>query len=268
MKSFRVAPVMLMLAMPLAADAQQKSTTPMGAKSKPAAPAATAVALPSGREIADRYVTAIGGREQFVRHSAMHVTGTFDMPAAGITAPLEIYSAKPNKTVVKITIPGMGEMLQGVDGAVAWDLNATSGPRLLAGKELQQRLQGADFDAALHNASNFSSLETVGLTDIEGTPAYKVRLVRISGDTSYEYFDPTTNLQRGAESTAETPMGKITVVAVMSDYKSFDGMLMPTTITQKMSTAQVTMKLASVEFDKVDPSIFNMPAPIKTLIGK
>lgn len=265
MKSLRFAPLVLALAAPLTLTAQQKSTAPASTTPKAMA---TATKLPTGREVADRYVKAIGGREQFMKHSSMHFAGSFDLPAAGITAPLDVYSAKPNRTVVKITIPGMGEMLQGVDGSVAWDLNPASGPRVLAGKELQQRLDNSQFDAVLHDASRYSSIETVGLVDFEGSPAYKVRLVRVSGDSSYEYFDPTTNLQRGAETTAETAMGKITVVTVMSDYKSFDGLMMATTVMQKMPTAQVTMKFTNVEFDKVDPSMFDLPAPIKTLVGK
>src|SRR6266542_6775755 len=83
------------------------------APSAPQAPAATrpdrdtpaqSQPLPSARSIIDKYVQAIGGRRAILAHSSSHATGTLNVPSQGITGNIEIYSAKPNKSLVKTTI--------------------------------------------------------------------------------------------------------------------------------------------------------------------
>ena len=39
--------------------------------------------LPDAREIIDRHIKAIGGREAILAHKSMHATGTLSVPGAG-----------------------------------------------------------------------------------------------------------------------------------------------------------------------------------------
>src|SRR4029453_5279856 len=59
--------------------------------------------LPSPRSIIDRHVKAMGGRAAILAHKSTHAVGTISMPATGITGPIDVYAAAPDKSFVKIS---------------------------------------------------------------------------------------------------------------------------------------------------------------------
>ena len=268
----------LALVLPAVAFAQAKpatkpATKPAATPAAPAAGAATAAtstaALPSGREVIDRYIKAIGGREVLAKHNSIHQVATLNVPAAGMTAKVETFSARPNKAFERTTIPGMGEALEGFDGTTAWSISPWQGPRLISGKQLEQRQYRSAYDAVLHEGDSYKSIENTGVVDFEGTKAYKVKVVRANGDESFEYYDVNTNLLVGGEMTNESEMGQMTMTMVMSDYKEFDGVKMPTKVTVRSANGQSAMvTVESVQHNTVDPSVFELPAQIKALTGK
>lgn len=250
----------------LHAQATTKATPAKPAAAGTAATAAKPASLPSAHQIVDRYVKAIGGREAILKHSSMKSTGTFEIPAAGLKADVESYAMKPNLIYVKITLPGMGEIVQGFDGTTAWEMNPNTGPRVLAGKELTQMQQRADFTGELHDSANYSVMETVEQTTFEGRPAYKVRLVRKGGDETFEYFDTETALMLGSTSTVETQMGQIAVTNLRQDYKDQGGVLSPTTMVQRAGGQEFIIRSTSVEWDTVKAEAFALPPQIKALV--
>ena len=234
-----------------------------------AAPAATkAASLPTPRQIVDKYVAAIGGREALLKRSSSTMRGTFEMPAAGLRGEVVGHTAKPNKMVMSISFPGIGEMRSGFDGTTGWSIEPTSGPRVLEGPELAQTQMQADFLAALHDEKNYSSMETVELADFEGKKAYTLRLVRAGIDTSYEYFDAETGLLVGSKATRDTQMGPMTATTVMTNYTDFGGVRLPATTTVKTMGQEIVMSVTSVEWDTVEPAAFELPAEIKVLVTK
>lgn len=233
----------------------------------PAAPAArTDAALPSARVILDRHVEAIGGREGILRHSSSRVTGTFSMPAAGITGTLELYAAAPNKSFVKITLPGVGDALEGFDGTRAWAISPMTGPMLLEGVQLEQKRFDSEFHAELRPDDRYASISTVERTEFDGRPCYKVRLVRKMGGEDFEFYDVATGLKAGSILTRETPMGAVTLTSVETDYKKFGDLLQATTLRRQFGPVEQVLQIATVEYDSVDPSVFELPAEIKALI--
>ena len=109
-------------------------------------------------------------------------------------------------------------------------------------------------------------MKTIERTTFEGRPCYKVSLVRKDGGEETEYYDTETRLRVGTVQTRETPMGAITATQVLSDYKKFGALLLPTTMKQTAMGVEQLLKVTSVEFDNVPPSIFDLPAQIKALI--
>jgi hypothetical protein len=222
--------------------------------------------LPSACDILDRFANAIGGREALAKHSSMHETGVMEFVGAGIKADMNIYQAKPNRMVTRMTVPGMGEIARGFDGTTGWQMEPTSGPMLLTGKQLDQMKVEADFMGMMHDPKSFTSAQTTGLVDFNGKPAYELKLVRAGGDTATEYYDPQSGLQVGLVRTVESAMGRLAVTGVVGDYKPFGGLMLPTRMTQKLPTGQqMTVTLNAVEFDAVPANTFELPAPIKAL---
>jgi len=231
-----------------------------------AAPVAAQDPLPSAREIIERYVEAMGGREAVLGHSSSRSTGTFSMPAAGISGTLLAQSAAPNLTVLRVEIPGLGTSLTGFDGEVGWSVDPNLGARLLEGNELAALREGSSQLAAVRDPSLFQERETVELAEMGGEACYKVRMLWRSGRETFDCFSPETGLLVGSISRQSTPMGEIDVVTLMERYSETGGVLAPTRIRQQMLGQEQVMTLDSIEYDVVEPSVFDLPEVIRTLI--
>jgi hypothetical protein len=236
-----------------------------GAKAPASAPTSTA-SLPSARSIIDRHIEAVGGRKAILSHTSSHATGTMTVAGAGITGVLDIYSAKPDKSLVKINLGGIGDLFEAFDGIHAWSVSPMTGPMLTQGKELAEKKFDADFYGDLHEDSRYTSMKTVEKTTFEGRPCYKVSLVKKDGGEDVDFYDVETGLKAGAVVTRESQMGPMTVTQVHSDYKKFGDMLMATTMRQTAMGVEQVLKITSIEFDNVEPSAFDPPAQIKALI--
>lgn len=229
-------------------------------------PASTAVAeLPDARTIVDRHIKAVGGRQAILGHKSMHASGTLSMPANGISGPVEIFGAAPDLVLVKASVPGIGEIVDAYNGTHAWSINPMTGPTLKSGKELEQTKIDADFYSELRDPKKYT-LKTVEKTTFDGRDCYKVSVKRLDGAEDFDFYDVATGLRAGSINTRETQMGTMTVNNVESGYKKFGTLTQATVLTQKIMGVEQKITLDTVEYDKVDPSVFEPPAPIKALI--
>jgi hypothetical protein len=180
---------------------------------------------------------------------------------------MEILAARPNKTVLRMTIPGMGEVAEGFDGTHGWAVSPMTGPMLSTGAELEERKHAAHFDSELREDSRYEYIKTVEKTTFEGRPVYKLALKRKGGTTEdIEYYDVETGLRAGGEVTRNSAMGAVNVVAIQTDYKKFGAVMFPTTVRQKMMGTEQIMTFTSIEHDVVDPASFELPAAVKVLV--
>jgi hypothetical protein len=189
------------------------------------------------------------------------------MSGAGITGVVDVYSAKPDKSLLKIDLGGIGVVYEAFDGVNGWSVSPMTGPMLTPqGKELEDKRFDSDFYGDLHQEGRYVSMKTLEKTVFEGRPCYKLSLVRKIGGEDIEYYDAETGLQAGAVRTRETQMGAIPVTSIQSDYEKFGNILVPTTLKQTAMGVDQVVKVTSVEFDNVPPSTFDPPAQIKALI--
>jgi hypothetical protein len=224
-------------------------------------------ALPPARTIIDRHLEASGGKKALQARSSMKVVGTMQIPASGVSGPMEVFAAKPNKVVVKVNLSGIGETVEAFDGTNGWMMSPMTGPMLMQGKDLEQRKFDSDFYGELHAEGRYKSMTTVEKTEWQGRPAYKVRLTHHNGGEDFEYYDVENGLKVGTELTRELMnMGTIKVSVTFADYKKFGALLIPATVRRNMMGTEVLTTMSSVEFDTVDPAVFEPPAAIKALI--
>jgi len=230
------------------------------------APAQSPADLPSGREVVRRFVEAIGGADAVRRPRSQHAVGTFDVPGPGISGEIEAFSAAPNLMFQRLVVPGLGRVESGFDGVVGWLDDPTTGPMLLDGMALEQMKTDAHFYAALHGDEIHQSIETVERTTFEGSPAYKVRLITRSGDEQFEYFSVDSGLLVGSVVTRVLPMGRVPTTTVLTDYRAFGDLLLPTRWRQRAMGAEQVVTITRVEFDTVDISVFALPPRIRALV--
>jgi len=237
-----------------------KSPAPAAGKAQPPA------VLPAARAVIDRHIEAIGGRKAVLGHSSTHASGTMSMPSSGVSGSVDVYAARPNKSLIRITLGGIGEVLEGFDGTVGWSLSAITGPMLTLGRELDQKKFDAAYDADLHDTARYKSMRTVEQTTFEGRPCYKVSLIHLDGTEDVEFYDVETRFRVATVATRESPMGPVKVTLSYSDYKKYGDLFVPTTMKQATMGVQQVLTFTSVEFDKVAPSVFEPPPAIKALI--
>lgn len=223
--------------------------------------------LPPAGDLIDRYVEALGGREAVLAQPGSHATGTFSMPAAGLEAPLEVYSASdPDRTITTVEIPGLGTVQEGFTGEYGWSVNPNLGPRVFEGEELAASRESASTMGQLRDASMFSERTTVEQTEMNGEACYRVKLVWNSGRETFDCYSVDTGLIVATEIVQPTPMGDIPVVSLIGGYESFGGVMTPTQVTQQMMGQEQSITIDSVEIVEVDPERFTPPASIQALI--
>lgn len=242
-----------------------------GQAQAPAAPATQQKApqadLPPAQSIIDRHIEAVGGREAIKSHNSLAVKGSIAVPANGMTGSLELFAARPNKRVARMTLAGIGEIAEGFNGTVAWSTSPMTGPMLATGDELKEKALDADFDGILGVATKYDAIKTIEKTTFEGRPVYKIALTRKGGaGDDIEFYDVETGLKAGSIVERKSPMGTVSATSVVTDYKKFGDILQPTVLKQSAMGAQIVTTITSIEYDKVDPSVFELPAPVKALV--
>jgi hypothetical protein len=220
-------------------------------------------ALPSAREIVDRHVQSVGGREALLRIKSRLVRARYEIPSQRLRGQIEIFSARPNKRVIRVQYPEVGTSVTGFDGTIGWKVDPGGKPVLVRGRQLAQLREESEFDIDLHRDGQYRSMETVEVTTFEGRPCYSVKLVTPSGRLAMEYFDTTTGRLAGSEVRRETDKGEITVLYVLSHYREVDGVRLPDKIRISAAHVEQLVTVLDVEHDRVPSSVFEVPSALR-----
>ncbi|MCS7034001.1 MAG: hypothetical protein NZ561_08400 [Phycisphaerae bacterium] len=226
-----------------------------------------ASALPSAKEVIDRYVSLTGGRELFSSITSRKSTGTFEVPAAQMKGSLTVLQALPDLSLVTIDVPGIGQILRGSNAGVFWEISPMTGARILDEGEAEEARRQILFEADLNWEKYFESAETVGVQSVEGRPAYKVKLVAAAdGKVSHFYYDKETGLLVRTDTEVKLQGNSLPVTTYLGDYKDFNGVKLATTVRMELAGMEQVIRIESDEHNvKIDPQTFELPADIKAL---
>jgi hypothetical protein len=225
-------------------------------------------ALPPAKDLIAKFVAATNAGPVMAKHQSVRTKGRFEMAAQGVSGDLEISQARPNKTIMKINITGLGGIEQGFDGTTAWSIDPMQGPRVKTGKELDAIREETTFGATSRAGPNVASAETVEKTEMNGESCYKVKVVWKSGRENFDCYSAATGFLIATVGKQDTPMGSVEVTNLISDYKDFGGQKIATRLTQQVMGNEQVLIINSVDYDAADPVAFEMPAAIKALAEK
>lgn len=226
--------------------------------------AAAAQQLPPATQLVEKYVEAIGGRATATRFASRHVTAEMSMPAMGVTMTMETWTARPNRMLARMNMSGM-TISSGFDGTVAWANSPMTGPKILDGVEFKQAFDQANFDNNVDFTKVFPTMETIGERTVDGKACWNVKMVSANGTEVQNCFDKDTGLLIGTIARQVGSMGEMTVDVVMSEYRAFDGLRMPTRMSTSMAGQQVITTIKAVSHAPVADSIFALPQEVKAL---
>ena len=186
---------------------------------------AQAATPPTVDELVAHNVEARGGAAKLKSIALLHRSGRLVVPGANIELAAVEWQSRGGEFRQEITLQGL-TAIQSYDGHDAWQVQPFEGrkdPSLMSADEakafaLQADLEGpfVDYRAKGHK------VEYLGLEDVDGTPAHKLRVRLKWGDEATYWIDPDTwmvirvlerQTVRGAEQMVETDLGEYQQVA-------------------------------------------------------
>jgi outer membrane lipoprotein-sorting protein len=225
--------------------------------------------LPKGEAILDKYVEATGGKAAYEKVKSDITTGTMTLGAMGLKGAMVMYSQAPDKRSMEVTIEGVGKIVDGSNGELAWSMNAMQGPRLKDGDEKAESLRQGRHNADVNWRDLYKSATTAGSEEVDGKDCYKVEMVSKDGKPSTRWYDKKTGLLVKMTATSKSPMGEMTAELFPQDYRKEGDLLMPHKIVTKIAGQEMTMAIDKVEQNvEIPKEKLEPPAEVKALIKK
>ncbi len=243
-------------------------TLAQDATTAPAQKAPTEKAMekaPTPQALLQKNMELMGGKDAWMKIKDITMKGEFVVTGAGMGGPLMIRQKAPNQQLTTINISGIGEIKEGFDGTNAWDLNPMTGPTLKKGVALEQAARSAKFSALLNPLDGLTEARTTGIVEFGEQPCWEV-VAKGPGGVVKMYFSKSTSSMSGMSMTADSPMGPLNVITEMKDMKKFGDVSVTTKMTVSMMGQSQTITITDVTFDPIDPSVFDLPPQIATMV--
>jgi len=203
-----------------------------------------------------RYIQALGGLERIQAIQSLRRSGKYT-GGGGFEAVVVQENKRPGSVREEFSIQGMTG-INAYDGHDGWKIEPWQGKRdaeSLGEEEMHGILDDADFDGPLVNyREKGNKVEYLGIEQIEGSDAYKIKVTRPNGDVSFFYLDTeyyvpiridTQRMIRGAPQEFETSIG---------DYKKVNGVYMPFSSESGPKGSSSTDR-GKITFEKIEANI-------------
>lgn len=228
------------------------------------APFCAAEAPKTADEVIALNLAARGGADKIAAMKTMRATGKMTM-GPGMEAPITLEWRRPNKVRMEFTMQGMTG-ITAYDGETAWMLMPFMGqtsPERMPEAQAKDTIEQADAEGALVNYKEKGhQVEYLGVGDVEGTPAYKLKVTTKNGDVDTYYIDVDSNLQIREDRKRTVNGQEVNAHITYGDYKEVSGLMMPHSMEAKSPEAPAG-QVITIEKVEVNPDIpdarFSMP---------
>lgn len=219
----------------------------------------------SADQIVQKHVIALGGADKLTAIQNVTMTGTASLMDGQLQAPVTIRAKRPMSMRMDMSVQGQ-TFVQAFDGKTAWMINPFMGspePKKSSQEDTQNARDDADFnDGSLVDYKNKgNAVELAGKEDVDGSPAYKLKVTKKSGSIENVYLDAKTFLPVKSAGTRKQQDHEIAYESFPGNFKLVNGVMMPFSLNQKMngrSILELTVEKVEVN-TPMDGSIFQMP---------
>ena len=219
----------------------------------------------SADQIVQKHVIALGGADKLSAIQNVMMTGTASLMDGQLQAPVTVRAKRPMSMRMDMSVQGQ-TFVQAFDGKTAWMINPFMGspePKKSSEEDTQNARDDADFiDGSLVDyKAKGNAIELAGKEDIEGSPAYKLKVTKKSGSIENVYLDAKTFLPVKSAGTRKQQDHEIAYESFPGDFKPVNGVMMPFSLNQKMNgRSMLELTVEKVEVNTpMDGSIFQMP---------
>ncbi|MGD2115046.1 MAG: outer membrane lipoprotein-sorting protein [Acidobacteriota bacterium] len=232
---------------------------------------------PTVEELIEKNLEAKGGRDAWEAVESARIEGT--MSFGPQEAPFLYQWKAPDKVRIEFTLQGMTGV-QAYDGETGWLVMPFMGktePEKMSPEDALQIKNDADFRGPLVNPEEKGyEIELMGEQEVEGTPAYELKVTNEDGDVSYLYLDKEfyVEIQRVDQRTIRGQ--EVESIASIGDYKEVAGIMVPHSTEVRSSLAPEGQGGQTMTFQKVELNVdipdetFEMPetAPSSDMEGE
>lgn len=207
------------------------------------------------KEIIDKYVEAIGGKEAMSAIEDRTTIMRGNIMGQNVT--LIVKQKWPNKLRQEIKAGDMDQLtvFNGEKGV----MKAAGQILEISGKELDALKIESNMDLLFDPELFGIKLDYEGETVVEEITAHKIKMTLPSGLRWFQFYDKETGLKLQENKEMQTQMGLIETSTYYSDYKEVDGKLYPFKIKQSMGPQSFEMTVSSVKINTgMDDSIFEV----------
>ncbi len=216
-------------------------------------------------EIIAKHIAATGGKAWDAVKSIKMDAKITAQAAPGMEIPMTMTVLNKQALRMDVTVMGMTQS-SAINGDKGWANNPFSGQmdaEPMTADQVKEMKEQTDLAGHLngYKAKGYTA-EFLGKEDVDGTEAYKIKLVISPTNTEYALIDPETFLQLKSTSVVTVDGKEVTSESVMSNYKTVGGVMVAHTIEQNnpmMGASVITFTTIEVN-PTVDPKIFDMPA--------
>lgn len=216
-------------------------------------------------EILAKNVEAKGGAEKMKALQSVRFTGKMTL-GGGMEAPISMTKKRPEMMRLDFTVQGMTGT-QAYDGAMGWMLMPFMGKKEaepMSADMAKEVKQMADFDGPTWDyKAKGNTVELLGKADIEGTSAYKIKLVTKEGTESILYIDADSFLEIKSEAKTKIQGQDVESETTIGNYQEFGGLLFPMSIEMKPKGAPAG-QVITIDKVEINPTVaddtFKMPA--------
>lgn len=205
-------------------------------------------------EIIAKYVKTIGGMDKIKAIKTLRKTAKF-VGGGGFEAKIVEENKRDSFMRQEFILQGMTQIVA-YDGSTGWKIDPFGGKKdveTLSEEELKGVVEGSDFDGPLIDyKSKGNKIEYLGIDQVDGDDAYKLKVTLKNGDVRTFYFDTdyfvpikleSKTIVRGQESESETTFG---------DYKEVSGVYYPFSIE---NGAKGSPFKAQIIYEKIEANV-------------
>jgi len=221
---------------------------------------------PTLDELVTKNIEAKGGAEALRALQSLRSNGKLIVNEGQLQLEYAQTKKRPGEVRSELSLQGM-TAVQAYDGKEGWKISPFQGrkdPEKMSADDVKPLMEEAEIDGPLVDwKAKGSTLEYLGREDVEGTSAYKIKLVRKNGDVSLVYLDPdhfleirilTQRIKHGAQEEVETDVG---------DYEKIGGVFVPFSVESGRKGDPDKQKIVIEKAEAnvpVDDAIFHFPA--------
>ncbi len=221
---------------------------------------------PTVDELVSKNIEAKGGSDALHALQSLRLTGKMLVNEGQIQLAYLQTKKRPGEVRTEGTLQGMTNV-QAYDGKEGWKISPFQGrkdPEKMSADDVKSLMEDAEIDGPLVDwQAKQSTVDYLGTEDVDGTLAYKLKVVRKNGDVSFVYLDPdhfleirilTQRIKHGAQEEVETDLG---------DYEKSAGVFVPTSIESGRKGDPDKQKIIIDKAEAnvpVDDAMFHFPA--------